>query len=167
MSSHAQDVQYYPPGSLFAEKYLLDIDAILRPWRSEVIREAAIRLNTLKVSPILRTHYDPDQAARGADDRQIAGWLQLDKDSADSMDNKWTYLNDSELFNFGDHWERIFELVPELTYLTFSEDETIRPKFPQRNSEISYLQDTLRYFKENLEAWKDKTPKNGARIRIK
>ncbi|KAJ5640412.1 hypothetical protein N7528_000037 [Penicillium herquei] len=133
-----------------------DIDTVITPWRSYMIRQSAVRTYALRTPLLIRTYYNPDHDAKAADDLLIEEWLQRYKEEYDSMDSLWTYMDDPELLNFGDHWEKIFELVPELTYRSFSRDKTLRPKMPPCGFEKSDLLDTLRSFKEDLHARKDK-----------
>ncbi|KAJ5730112.1 uncharacterized protein N7483_004620 [Penicillium malachiteum] len=69
-------------------------------------------------------------------------------------------LDDSELFNYGDHWEKMFELLPELADPRFSEDKSIRPKFTPLDSEISLLRHARTSCKEAIRQEKILNPED-------
>ncbi|KAJ5732795.1 hypothetical protein N7493_004276 [Penicillium malachiteum] len=74
---------------------------MLRPWRSDKLRKAALRVHGgYHVPLILRTYYNSDKAERAVDDIRFAEWIHLDEFLADEAD--WACLDDPELFDFGD-----------------------------------------------------------------
>lgn len=86
-----------------------EVETILRPWRSENLRKIAWKIwgsdNNQLIS--LRTHYDYN------DDHKIAELVGTDE--LDEYDVAWwALLNDPELFNFGDQWWLIFDILTEL-----------------------------------------------------
>ncbi|KAJ6015098.1 hypothetical protein N7540_009689 [Penicillium herquei] len=133
------------------------VDTVLCPWRSEKLRKLAIRVDSDLCSPLLlRTFYNPDQAARAADDAQLTEWVGMDELFADEA--YWACLDDPELFNYGEHWEKIFELLPELANLCFIQDKSIRPKFPPLDSEIGSLRRARTSLKEAIQREKNLHP---------
>ncbi|GAB1317702.1 hypothetical protein MFIFM68171_07912 [Madurella fahalii] len=92
-----------------------EIAEILAPWRPQKLRRiAAAHLNG---SPhyyyFLRTHY----AGGAADDAKPRSWLDLEPlEGADiSPENEWfSVLDDAELFDFGDAWQEVYGVLPEL-----------------------------------------------------
>ncbi|KAJ5707151.1 hypothetical protein N7488_006952, partial [Penicillium malachiteum] len=123
------------------------IGTVLRPWRSENLRKLAIQVDSDILSPLLlRTLYNADKAARAADDAQLAEWVGMDELFADEA--WWACLDDAELFNYGDHWEKVFEILPELANPRLTQDESTRPSFPPLDSEIGALRRARASLKE-------------------
>lgn len=85
-----------------------EIDIVLRPWRSDVLRQKAWQiLESGNDAPIfLRTHYDP------VDDRTMEQWVS----ASEELENQawWACLSDATLFNFGANWQRVYDIMPEV-----------------------------------------------------
>ncbi|KAL2817076.1 hypothetical protein BDW59DRAFT_175608 [Aspergillus cavernicola] len=58
-------------------------------------------------NPVLpRTWYD------SADDERVKSWATLSEEYADDAD--WAILDDSHLFAFGENWQRVYDILPEI-----------------------------------------------------
>ena len=56
----------------------IEIDTILRPWQSLKFRNATrTQSDNMNVPLLLRTHYNPDAAARAKDDAQVGIWVSV------------------------------------------------------------------------------------------
>ncbi|KAL1835648.1 hypothetical protein VTJ49DRAFT_6293 [Mycothermus thermophilus] len=105
--SHRRELQRVPTED--------EVRIILQPWRPARWRWVAsqiwTRRGTWNEAIWLRTHY-----AEGTDDK-FAEWRATDEDNDPNYDEdtvKWTVLNDRDVFNFGDEWWRVFDVLPEL-----------------------------------------------------
>lgn len=102
---HASDT--YEALSHFPTAY--GIDTILRPWRSDDLRKIAWRIwgcdNDQLI--LLRTYYNAD------DNEQITELVGSDELHEENV-AWWALLDNPELFNFGDQWWRVFDILPEL-----------------------------------------------------
>ncbi|KAJ0361675.1 hypothetical protein COL26b_013649 [Colletotrichum chrysophilum] len=92
-----------------------EVREILQPWRPDKIRKIADQLlhETCDNLVVLRTCYDSE----GGDEKMQQ--LITQEEDADGMgflheELWWRYLDDRELFDFGDDWSRVFDLLPEL-----------------------------------------------------
>lgn len=90
-----------------------EIDEILAPWRSLRWREAAFYIWKDRDDEAiwLRTHYDSEQ------DAKFHEWREIDEDCDPRFDQDlvpWCVLDDAEMFDFGDDWQKVFEVLPEL-----------------------------------------------------
>lgn len=92
-----------------------EIADILEPWRPQKLRRIAAA--HLAGSPdhycFLRTHY-PGGAA---DDAKLRTWLDLGLFEGANIEsgNEWfSVLDDAELFAFGDDWQQVYTVLPEL-----------------------------------------------------
>ncbi|KAL8692319.1 MAG: hypothetical protein Q9218_002636 [Villophora microphyllina] len=82
------------------------IETILEPWRTIDQREFAVTPNYLP-AVWLRTCYTP-----GSDQKHEE---LVDKvDMTNAIDGDHRVLNDPDLYNFGAHWHRLFDYMPEL-----------------------------------------------------
>ncbi len=95
-----------------------EIADILEPWRPQKLRRiaAAHLLNHWSPWFVLRTHYGGGEA----DDTKLRTWLDAEGDFADdpaivSPGHEWfCVLDDPELFDFGDYWQEVYDVFPEL-----------------------------------------------------
>jgi hypothetical protein len=92
-----------------------EIANILEPWRPQKLRRIAAA--HIKGTPhefyFLRTHY----AGGAADDAKLRGWLDQDEGVGPGIEpeDEWfSVLDDPELFDFGDDWLDVYEVLPEL-----------------------------------------------------
>lgn len=90
-----------------------EVRVILEPWRSERWRQVALKIWIERddEAVTLRTHYDEQSDAR------FAAWRAHNDDMDPNYDesaDQWWILNDPDLFNFGDEWWRVFDVLPEL-----------------------------------------------------
>ncbi|KAJ5116345.1 hypothetical protein N7456_000693 [Penicillium angulare] len=112
----------------------MDVDNILKPWRSEKTRKIAVRLfdggYDSEVPLMLRTYYSRDAGKLKMDNTKLADWVGPKKKFSDG--SYCTCLDDPEVFNFGEKWEKIFEIIPELAGCIFTASVTRkhRPKLP-------------------------------------
>jgi hypothetical protein len=99
-----------------------EIADILQPWRPLALRRVAAHI-AHGYEPeliILRTHY-------GADDdsaEKMGEWLEIDQEEDEFFDEEtlwWRILDDPVLFNVGEEWERVLDLLPELAGRTGSQ----------------------------------------------
>ncbi|KAJ5544835.1 hypothetical protein N7461_007139 [Penicillium sp. DV-2018c] len=101
---HASDT--YEALSHFPTAY--EIDTILRPWRSDNLRKIAWRIwgcdNDQLI--LLRTYYNADDNDKIT---ELVGSDELDEENV----AWWALLDNPELFNFGDQWWRVFDILPE------------------------------------------------------
>lgn len=88
---------------------------LLAPWRSLQLRKAATSIwrDRFDEAVWLRTHYP------AGGDAQFAEWREADADNDPDADDEnlksaWTCLDDAALFDFGDNWCRVFDILPEL-----------------------------------------------------
>lgn len=136
----------------------VEIDTILRPWRSLRLRNAArTQSDNMNVPLLLRTYYNPDAAARAKDDAQLAEWVS-DTESELVEQLGSACLDDYDLFNFGNDWERLFEVIPELANPTCGVGN-IRPHAPPYDSEIHDLEGYRSTLKDMLRRKKQIGPK--------
>lgn len=94
------------------------IASILKPWRTIEQRDLAVDPGTLGPVAWLRTCYK-----EGTDAQHEAVVDRVDMYNA--VDDR--LLNDATLYDFGDHWERIFDYIPELV-VDQSEDASYRAR---------------------------------------
>ncbi|KAJ5288610.1 hypothetical protein N7478_001640 [Penicillium angulare] len=141
--------RYFPDAQRRAPQIAVHI--ILRPWRSEKIRKAAIQHlhGNYEIPLMLRTHYSKDAGELEMDNTKLADWV--DYDEGFSAEAYWACLDDPEVFNFGEQWQKIFEIIPELTDGDFSAPGLPghRLNFPPSDSEIydmAYWRDTFKYY---------------------
>ncbi len=91
-----------------------EVRSILRPWRPARWRDVAFKIWTERYDDEaiwLRTHYGDGS------DAKFAEWRDVDEDYDPQYDEKvvlWTVLDDTAVFNFGDEWWRVFDVLPEL-----------------------------------------------------
>lgn len=85
-----------------------EIEIILQPWRPDALRKKAEWMHSGDGIPILlRTHYSSNLE----DEETLKAWI--DEDTFEEASD-WACLNDEKLFNFGDDWRQIFEILPEV-----------------------------------------------------
>ena len=123
-----------------------EIENILRPWRSDNLRKIAWRIwgcgNNQLI--LLRTHYNPE------DNYNIEGLV--DSDELDKDDKAWwALLDDPDLFNFGDQWWLIFDILPELAGPL--QDYTRKPYPELVTGDRQHFKDELPKLKET-DAWR-------------
>ncbi|GLA13201.1 hypothetical protein AnigIFM62618_009731, partial [Aspergillus niger] len=84
-----------------------EIDTILRPWRSDNLRKIAWRIWGSDNSQLilLRTYYNADDNNKIT---ELVGSDELDEEDI----AWWALLDNPELFNFGDLWWRVFDILP-------------------------------------------------------
>lgn len=92
---------------------------------------------------LLRTHYSSDRE----DDETLKAWTD-EETFEDASD--WACLNDKNIFNFGDDWRRIFEILPEVAGPV--------PPSEQRYTSPDSLQLFRKKFKENISSVKQNFP---------
>ncbi len=91
-----------------------EVRTILQPWRPARWRDAALRLWTERWNDEavwLRTHYGDGS------DAKFAEWRAMDEDYDPSYEEKavsWTVLDDAGVFDVGNEWWRVFDVLPEL-----------------------------------------------------
>ncbi|KAL8810777.1 MAG: hypothetical protein Q9200_002318 [Gallowayella weberi] len=85
----------------------IDISKILTPWRTPTQREVANK-DSMAPAIWLRTCYTADSYARH--EALLKGCN--DMDMAVGGENR--LLNDHTRYNYGDDWQRVFEVLPEL-----------------------------------------------------
>ncbi|ATY63425.1 hypothetical protein A9K55_009089 [Cordyceps militaris] len=100
------------------------ISTILAPWRAPSLRLAAAKIGS--APPVdqlvwLRTHYARDRAARDRDDQNLRRWVETARDEdptapCDTFEEAWSclVLNNDRLFDVGEDWSAVFDLVPEI-----------------------------------------------------
>ena len=91
-----------------------EVRDVLAPWRPLALRRIACFLwpSYEHELVILRTHYGGD-----GDDARLRGWIDVDSEEDVFFNPEalwWRLLDDEELFGFGDEWERVFDILPEL-----------------------------------------------------
>ena len=86
-----------------------EIDTILRSWRSDNLRKIAWRIwgSVNNQLILLRTHYN-------ADDNDKITELVGSDELHEERTAWWALLDNPKLFNFGDQWWRVFDILPEL-----------------------------------------------------
>lgn len=107
--------EWYPQGDTVSRNPTSDeIREILVPWRPLKLRRIAVELSRNKGKSdliILRTYYS------GNSDAKMAEILEEDELS-DAFFNTdiqwWRVLDDPEIFDFNDDWEKALEVLPEL-----------------------------------------------------
>lgn len=101
-----------PGGGVSRVPTVEEVRDILAPWRPQKVRKIAHRyLGRGNQYVILRTYYGQDS------DDKMAAILEDEEDGDESVDpenNWWRVLDDAQLFDFGDDWQRVFEILPEL-----------------------------------------------------
>ncbi|RYP24056.1 hypothetical protein DL765_000784 [Monosporascus sp. GIB2] len=107
--------EWFPRGNSISRAPTSDeILEVLEPWRPLKLRRIATEISRNQGKGdliILRTYYGGDS------DERMAEILEEDElsDAFFSPDIQWwRVLNDPELFDFGDDWERVLEILPEL-----------------------------------------------------
>lgn len=85
-----------------------EVHTILQPWRSnDDLRRKAYYLSKDNVLVFLRTHYNPE------DDSKMNEWVY--ETDLFEVNPWWACLNDPRIFNFGSDWQRVYEIMPEVT----------------------------------------------------
>jgi hypothetical protein len=101
---------------------------ILAPWRPLRWRSAAWEIWNQMRGPDwhaygfniwLRTHYAAGEEEKAQDGAKLVGWFEESVDDNPNGEDPdeiiaWSILDDESVFNFGDDWERVFEVIPEL-----------------------------------------------------
>ncbi|KAH8696518.1 hypothetical protein BGW36DRAFT_381163 [Talaromyces proteolyticus] len=107
------------------------IREILAPWRPLQWRSVAWEIwNQIRcpkwddegLNIWLRTHYAEEAEETARDNIKLVEWFKssfegnpyMDPDTVDTM-MRWQILDDESVFNFKSAWERVFEIIPELT----------------------------------------------------
>ncbi|PIG85387.1 hypothetical protein AARAC_002800 [Aspergillus arachidicola] len=104
-----------------------EINISLRPWRSDDLRQKAWRLvGADHDTPIfLRTHYNPLENS----DARMKEWVNASEEFANHA--WWALLEDSNSFNFGSDWRRVYEILPEVARLVRADDRYERYASPE------------------------------------
>lgn len=68
--------------------------------------------NWANIPVLLRTYYSPDPSQKLLDGEKMEQWANAAEMLGDHID--WACLND-EQFNFGSGWQRVYEIMPEIT----------------------------------------------------
>lgn len=111
---------------------------------------------------MLRTHYNPNASELEGDDAKLASWIHADETFWDEAD--WACLDDPEVFNYGEEWDRIFDVIPELTIGSFSDPQLLtRPKFPPTDADLSLGKEWRDDFKRFLRIQKREFPEEWKR----
>lgn len=89
-----------------------EVRDILAPWRPPYVRQAALFIwkNHDDEAFRLRTHY-------GDGDDKFTQWREIDEDMDPRFEEDLVpllFFDDPQVFNFGENWERIFDILPEL-----------------------------------------------------
>lgn len=89
-----------------------EVRDILAPWRPLYLRRAALFIwKSYDDEAIrLRTHY-------GDGDDKFAEWREVDRDMDPTFEEDLIpliELNDPQIFDFGENWNRVFDILPEL-----------------------------------------------------
>ncbi|KAK4449777.1 hypothetical protein QBC34DRAFT_462297 [Podospora aff. communis PSN243] len=105
-----------------------EVRTILEPWRPQRWRFAAAKIHRERYdnSIWLRT-YDPEDEEIG--NKKIVEWIAVDKNwdpNFQDWDLPWRILDDPAVFSFGDEWQRVFDVIPELA-TTDSGDRSFSP----------------------------------------
>jgi hypothetical protein len=95
-----------------------EIADILEPWRPQKLRRIASALLAKRADRfyVLRTHYGGGEA----DDIKVRTWLDIEPFLGDEYQivppwHEWfCVLDDSELFDSGDDWQDVYDVLPEL-----------------------------------------------------
>lgn len=131
---------------------------VLAPWRPPQWRSAArevLRSSRLELSVWVRTHYAADPAERARDGERLRGWLETDDDFNANIESDtteetmpWRVLDDPLVFDFGDDWERVFEVLPELA----GPEQGLSRRFtgPEGWDQGRYLESLQQKLRENV-----------------
>ncbi|KAJ5121602.1 uncharacterized protein N7515_009563 [Penicillium bovifimosum] len=110
-----------------------EVDTILRPYRSDLLRWHAMDIFHGEFSPaFLRTYYSADEGERDKHAKLMAEWGFSAEDWCAVLDNE-------DLFNFGSEWRRVYEILPEiagpLVYVVDKIDEIFHiPRAPRQKN---------------------------------
>jgi hypothetical protein len=90
-----------------------EITTILEPWRPSRWRQAASNIwkHRFDEDIWLRTYYGDDS------DAAFKGWREIHEDYDPAFEEdtvSWCVLDDPEVFNLGDKWDEVFDILPEL-----------------------------------------------------
>ncbi|PSK43730.1 hypothetical protein B9Z65_7244 [Elsinoe australis] len=99
-----------------------EIKTILEPWRSAKVRHIAKKCYLHNRSQIvwLRTHYGVTKEEEALLNLKFCEMVDtiseddLESDDDDDDDDIYCVLNDPGMFDFGEDWARVIEVVPEL-----------------------------------------------------
>lgn len=99
-----------PPGRQPTEE---EITTILGPWRPPRWREAALRIwkDRFDEDIWLRTYYGEDS------DAAFEEWREAHEDSDPAFDEgttPWCVLDDAAVFDLGERWDGVLDVLPEL-----------------------------------------------------
>ncbi|KAK1770267.1 hypothetical protein QBC33DRAFT_567608 [Phialemonium atrogriseum] len=131
---------------------------VLAPWRPRQWRFAVrevLRSSRLELSVWVRTHYAADPAERARDGERLRGWLETDDGFNANIESDtteetipWRVLDDPLLFDFGDDWERVFEVLPELA----GPEQGLSRRFtgPEGWDQGRYLESLQQMLRENV-----------------
>jgi hypothetical protein len=122
-----------------------EIEEILQPFRPQHIRQIAhchcafdSWSDTIGGAEcqftFLRTHYGAD---RDEDNNILDAWVR-DSECFYDRARWWALLEDAELFDMGDDWERVYTLLPELAVRSWD-------RRPDEGEDISFLFDAETY----------------------
>ncbi|KAF4548840.1 Hypothetical protein D9617_25g061700 [Elsinoe fawcettii] len=124
---------------------------ILNPWRPPHIRNIAMLclLYQGAQSIWLRTHYAPEGEDDSALNRKFLDMVATtsEDDMSGEEDAVHCVLNDRNLFKFGQQWERVFEIIPELVGSVNGLEGRLLPK---RSAYVEELQTALAEKVKNL-----------------
>ena len=135
-----------------------EIADILEPWRPQKLRRIAAALlgSCADRYYLLRTYYGGGEA----DDIKVRTWLDLQPALGDDYQivppwHEWfCVLDDPELFDFGDDWQEVYDVLPELAApeadrrFTDADVESAREEVKDRiadGGEWNYMTDDERY----------------------
>lgn len=134
-----------------------EIDLILQPYRSDLLRWRAKNMYRDHLCPVLlRTCYSTDEDERAKHDELMKKWIDVDIFGEEAW---WAVLDNADLFNFGPDWHRVYEILPEVAGPLCPE---LDDRWTKRFFDPGHY-DTMRsYFKKELanekqnnpEAWK-------------
>jgi hypothetical protein len=97
-----------PPHEPTAE----EVDTILRPYRSDLLRWHGMNMFDDQICPaLLRTHYCTDEEENARHGELMIEWVNSDPFEAEAW---WAVLDNADIFNFGSEWRRVYEILPEL-----------------------------------------------------
>ncbi|KAH6889841.1 hypothetical protein B0T10DRAFT_606336 [Thelonectria olida] len=91
-----------------------EVRDVLEPWRPTKLRQIAAQL---------LDYWDPDQVILRTDyahpngDEKMEDWIELQELEDVYFDEEslwWRILDDQALFNFGEAWDKVLDLLPEL-----------------------------------------------------
>lgn len=97
---------------------------MLRPWRSTELRKVAemIYVRLYGEFIILRTYYGESKEGKEEGDATLQRWIEMEEENDDGFEEEALWcriLNDPAVFDVGDEWERVLDILPELAGRTY------------------------------------------------